>query len=248
MKNLENKTAIITGGSKGIGKGIVEKFAQEGCNIAFTYLSSESSAIEVEKNAKSYGVKVIKYKSDASNFDQSSKLIENVIKDFGSYDILINNAGITRDNLLLRMDEDSWKKVIDINLNSCFNLTKCAIREFMKKKDGVIINISSIVGVKGNAGQSNYSASKAGINGFTKSVALELGSRNIRCNAIAPGFIETDMTSQGDGKLLESWIESIPLKRAGNVSDVANLCSYLASDKASYITGQIIKVDGGLVT
>ena len=248
MKNLKNKTAIITGGSKGIGKGIVEKFAQEGCNIAFTYLSSESSAIEVEKNAKSYGVKVIKYKSDASNFDQSSELIENVIKDFGSYDILINNAGITRDNLLLRMDEDSWKKVIDINLNSCFNLTKCAIREFMKKKDGVIINISSIVGVKGNAGQSNYSASKAGINGFTKSVALELGSRNIRCNAIAPGFIETDMTSQGDGKLLESWIESIPLKRAGNVSDVANLCSYLASDKASYITGQIIKVDGGLVT
>ena len=248
MKNLENKTAIITGGSKGIGKGIVEKFAQEGCNIAFTYLSSESSAIEVEKNAKSYGVKVIKYKSDASNFDQSSELIENVIKDFGSYDILINNAGITRDNLLLRMDEDSWKKVIDINLNSCFNLTKCAIREFMKKKDGVIINISSIVGVKGNAGQSNYSASKAGINGFTKSVALELGSRNIRCNAIAPGFIETDMTSQGDGKLLEGWIESIPLKRAGNVSDVANLCSYLASDKASYITGQIIKVDGGLVT
>ena len=248
MKNLENKTAIITGGSKGIGKGIVEKFAQEGCNIAFTYLSSESSAIEVEKNAKSYGGKVIKYKSDASNFDQSSELIENVIKDFGSYDILINNAGITRDNLLLRMDEDSWKKVIDINLNSCFNLTKCAIREFMKKKDGVIINISSIVGVKGNAGQSNYSASKAGINGFTKSIALELGSRNIRCNAIAPGFIETDMTNTGDGKLLENWIESIPLKRAGNVSDVANLCSYLASDKASYITGQIIKVDGGLVT
>ena len=248
MKNLENKTAIITGGSKGIGKGIVEKFAQEGCNIAFTYLSSESSAIEVEKNAKSYGVKVIKYKSDASNFDQSSELIENVIKDFGSYDILINNAGITRDNLLLRMDEDSWKMVIDINLNSCFNLTKCAIREFMKKKDGVIINISSIVGVKGNAGQSNYSASKAGINGFTKSIALELGSRNIRCNAIAPGFIETDMTNTDDGKLLENWIESIPLKRAGNVSDVANLCSYLASDKASYITGQIIKVDGGLVT
>ena len=248
MKNLENKTAIITGGSKGIGKGIVEKFAQEGCNIAFTYLSSELSAIEVEKNAKSYGVKVIKYKSDASNFDQSSKLIENVMKDFGSYDILINNAGITRDNLLLRMDEDSWKKVIDINLNSCFNLTKCAIREFMKKKDGVIINISSIVGVKGNAGQSNYSASKAGINGFTKSIALELGSRNIRCNAIAPGFIETDMTNKGDDKLLESWLESIPLKRAGNVSDVANLCTYLASDKASYITGQIIKVDGGLVT
>lgn len=248
MKKLENKTAIITGGSKGIGKGIVEKFAEEGCNIAFTYLSSESSAKEVEKNAKSYGVKVKKYKSDASDFEQSTDLIDNIINDFGSYDILINNAGITKDNLLLRMDEESWKKVIDINLNSCFNLTKCAIREFMKKKEGIIINISSIVGVKGNAGQSNYSASKAGINGFTKSVALELGSRNIRCNAIAPGFIETDMTSQGDGKLLESWIESIPLKRAGNINDVANLCTYLASDEASYITGQVINVDGGLVT
>ena len=248
MKNLENKTAIITGGSKGIGKGIVEKFASEGCDIAFTYLSSESSANEVEKKAIKSGVKVKKYKSDASSFEESNQLIEDVINDFGSYDILINNAGITRDNLLLRMDEESWKKVIDINLNSCFNLTKSAVREFMKKKSGVIINISSIVGVKGNAGQSNYSASKAGINGFTKSIALELGSRNIRCNAIAPGFIETDMTSQGDGKLLESWIESIPLKRAGNVNDIANLCTYLASDEATYITGQVIKVDGGLVT
>ena len=248
MKNLENKTAIITGGSKGIGRGIVEKFASEGCDIAFTYLSSESSAEEVEKKAIKSGVKVKKYRSDASSFEESNQLIEDVINDFGSYDILINNAGITRDNLLLRMDEESWKKVIDINLNSCFNLTKSAVREFMKKKDGVIINISSIVGIKGNAGQSNYSASKAGINGFTKSVALELGSRNIRCNAIAPGFIETDMTSKGDGKLLEGWIDSIPLKRAGNINDVANLCVYLASDQASYITGQIIKVDGGLVT
>ncbi|MFL3002022.1 MAG: 3-oxoacyl-[acyl-carrier-protein] reductase [Cytophagales bacterium] len=248
MKDLKNKTAIVTGGSKGIGKGIVEKLAKSGCNVAFTYLSSEESAIEIEKLSEKYNVKIKKYKSDASDFNQSSKLIENILDDFDSYDILINNAGITRDNLILRMDEESWKKVIDINLNSCFNLTKCAIREFMKKKKGVIINISSIVGIKGNAGQSNYSASKAGINGFTKSIALELGSRNIRCNAIAPGFIETDMTSKGDGKLLDSWIESIPLKRAGNVDDVANLCVYLASDKGSYITGQIIKVDGGLVT
>ena len=248
MKDLKNKTAIVTGGSKGIGKGIVEKLAKSGCNVAFTYLSSEESAIEIEKLSEKYNVKIKKYKSDASDFNQSSKLIESILDDFHSYDILINNAGITKDNLILRMDEESWKKVIDINLNSCFNLTKCAIREFMKKKKGVIINISSIVGIKGNAGQSNYSASKAGINGFTKSIALELGSRNIRCNAIAPGFIETDMTSKGDEKLLDSWIESIPLKRAGNVDDVANLCVYLASDKGSYITGQIIKVDGGLVT
>ena len=248
MQDLKNKTAIVTGGSKGIGKGIVEKLAESGCNVAFTYLSSEESAKEIEKLSDKYNVKIKKYQSDASDFDQSSKLIENILDDFDSYDILINNAGITKDNLLLRMDEDSWKKVIDINLNSCFNLTKCARREFMKKKEGVIINISSIVGVKGNAGQSNYSASKAGINGFTKSIALELGSRNIRCNAIAPGFIETDMTNKGDGKLLESWIESIPLKRAGHVEDIANLCVYLASEKGSYITGQIIKVDGGLVT
>ena len=248
MKELKNKTAIVTGGSKGIGKGIVEKLAESGCNVAFTYLSSKESAAEIEKLSDKYNVKIKKYQSDASDFDQSNKLIENILDDFDTYDILINNAGITKDNLILRMDEDSWKKVIDINLNSCFNLTKCAIREFMKKKKGVIINISSIVGVKGNAGQSNYSASKAGINGFTKSIALELGSRNIRCNAIAPGFIETDMTNKGDGKLLENWIESIPLKRAGNVEDIANLCVYLASDKGSYITGQIIKVDGGLVT
>ena len=248
MKDLKNKTAIVTGGSKGIGKGIVEKLAESGCNVAFTYLSSKESATEIEKLSDKYSVKIKKYQSDASDFDQSTELIENILDDFDSYDILINNAGITKDNLLLRMDEDSWKKVIDINLNSCFNLTKCAIREFMKKKEGVIINISSIVGIKGNAGQSNYSASKAGINGFTKSIALELGSRNIRCNAIAPGFIETDMTSKGDGKLLESWVESIPLKRAGHVEDIANLCVYLASEKGSYITGQIIKVDGGLVT
>ena len=248
MEDLKNKTAIITGGSKGIGKGIVRKFAELGCNVAFTYLSSEESAFKVEENASSFGIKAKKYKSDASVFSQCDELIKNVLQDFGGFDILINNAGITKDNLLLRMDDESWNKVININLNSCFYLTKSAIKEFMKKKNGVIINISSIVGIKGNAGQANYSASKAGINGFTKSVALELGSRNIRCNAIAPGFIETDMTSKGDGKLIENWIESIPLKRTGKVDDIANLCAYLSSERASYITGQVINVDGGLVT
>tara|TARA_B110000014_G_scaffold40689_1_gene26713 strand:- start:2043 stop:2789 length:747 start_codon:yes stop_codon:yes gene_type:complete len=248
MKELSNKTAIITGGSKGIGKGIVHKFAMEGCNIAFTYLSSESSASKLEEEIKLLGVNVKKYKSDASSFEESNQLIENVTNDFGGFDILVNNAGITKDNLLLRMDNESWNKVININLNSCFNLTKGAVKQFMKSRKGSIINISSIVGIKGNAGQSNYAASKGGINSFTKSIALELGSRNIRCNAIAPGFIETEMTDQIDEKNLKNWIDSIPLKRAGSVEDVANLCSFLGSDKSSYITGQIIKVDGGLVT
>ena len=246
--NLNNKTALITGGSKGIGKDIVKKFINSNCNVAFTYLSSDEEAEKIEKEFGRNNLKIKKYKSDASNFEASSKLVEDVIKDFGGFDILINNAGITKDNLILRMDQDAWKKVIDINLNSCFNLTKCSVREFIKKKEGVIINISSIVGVKGNAGQSNYAASKAGVNGFTKSIALELASRNIRCNAIAPGFIETDMTSKDGSGLFDKWIESIPLKRAGIVDDVSELCLFLASDKASYITGQIINVDGGLVT
>ncbi len=246
--NLNNKTALITGGSKGIGKDIVKKFIDSNCNVAFTYLSSDEEAAKIEKEFGRNNIKIKKYKSDASNFEASSKLVEDVIKDFGGFDILINNAGITKDNLILRMDHEAWKKVIDINLNSCFNLTKCSVREFIKKKEGVIINISSIVGVKGNAGQSNYAASKAGVNGFTKSIALELASRNIRCNAIAPGFIETDMTSKDGSGLFDKWIESIPLKRAGIVDDVSELCLFLASDKASYITGQIINVDGGLVT
>ena len=246
--NLNNKTALITGGSKGIGKDIVKKFINSNCNVAFTYLSSDEEAEKIEKEFGRNNLKIKKYKSDASNFEASSKLVEDVIKDFGGFDILINNAGITKDNLILRMDQDAWKKVIDINLNSCFNLTKCSVREFIKKKEGVIINISSIVGVKGNAGQSNYAASKAGVNGFTKSIALELASRNIRCNAIAPGFIETDMTTKDGSGLFDKWIESIPLKRAGIVDDVSELCLFLASDKASYITGQIINVDGGLVT
>ena len=246
--NLNNKTALITGGSKGIGKDIVKKFVDSNCNVAYTYLSSDEEAAKIEKQFKRNNLKIKKYKSDASNFEASSKLVEDVTRDFGGFDILINNAGITKDNLILRMDQDAWKKVIDINLNSCFNLTKCSVREFIKKKEGVIINISSIVGVKGNAGQSNYAASKAGVNGFTKSIALELASRNIRCNAIAPGFIETDMTSKDGSALFDKWIESIPLKRAGIVDDVSELCLFLASDKASYITGQIINVDGGLVT
>lgn len=245
MGDLNNKVAIITGGSKGIGREIVKKFSESGCNVAFTYLSSKDSAKEIENIASSHGVKVKKYKSDASNFSECEELVKNVIEDFGGFDILINNAGVTRDNLLLRMDEESWKKVIDINLNSCFFLTKSGIKELMRKKDGVIINISSIVGIKGNPGQANYAASKSGINGFTKTVALELASRNIRCNAIAPGFIKTDMT---DEELLNNWIKSIPLKRAGSVEDVANLCVFLSSDKAKYITGQVINVDGGLVT
>ena len=246
--NLNNKTALITGGSKGIGKDIVKKFINSNCNVAFTYLSSDEEAEKIEKEFGRNNLKIKKYKSDASNFEASSKLVEDVIKDFGGFDILINNAGITKDNLILRMDQDAWKKVIDINLKSCFNLTKCSVREFIKKKKGVIINISSIVGVKGNAGQSNYAASKAGVNGFTKSIALELASRNIRCNAIAPGFIETDMTSKDGSGLFDKWIESIPLKRAGIVDEVSELCLFLGSDKASYITGHIINVDGGLVT
>ena len=243
MINFKDKKILITGASGGIGTELVKKFTSLGGNV----IGSGTKAEKLDLLKKKYpNIKVKKF--DIGDHSRIEEFIDDISLELGGLDILINNAGITKDNLLLRMDEDSWKKVIDINLNSCFNLTKCAIREFMKKKEGVIINISSIVGIKGNAGQSNYSASKAGINGFTKSIALELGSRNIRCNAIAPGFIETDMTSKGDGKLLESWVESIPLKRAGHVEDIANLCVYLASEKGSYITGQIIKVDGGLVT
>ena len=241
---ITKKTILITGASQGIGETSAIKFLNEGYNVGLMARNKK----KLESKFKNFKNALI-LPCDVSNYDLVKKSFKIIIKKWGRLDVLFNNAGIgVRANTPDKISYEDWKKVIDINLNSCFNLTKCAIREFMKKKDGVIINISSIVGVKGNAGQSNYSASKAGINGFTKSIALELGARNIRCNAIAPGFIETDMTNKGDGKLLENWIESIPLKRAGNVSDVANLCSYLASDKASYITGQIIKVDGGLVT
>ena len=248
MKLLENKVALITGGGRGIGRSICESFAENGCNVAFTYNSSKEAAENLVEELKKYNVKVKSYKSDASDHDKSVELIENVISDFERIDVLVNNAGITKDNLLMRMSPSDFKDVVNVNLGSVFNLTKSSIRIFLKQKEGSIINISSIVGVKGNAGQSNYAASKAGIIGFSKSIALELGSRNIRCNVVAPGFIETDMTDSLSDDVLEKWKESIPLKRSGKPNDVGNACVFLASDLSSYITGQVLQVDGGLLT
>ncbi|GAA5025700.1 beta-ketoacyl-ACP reductase [Marivirga lumbricoides] len=247
-KLLEGKTALITGASKGIGKAIAEKYAQQGANVAFTYLSSVEKGEALEKELAKFGVKVKGYRSDASDFSAAEKLINDVVADFGALDILINNAGITKDNLLMRMSEEMWDDVININLKSCFNTVKAATRTFMKQKSGSIINMTSVVGVKGNAGQANYSASKAGIIGFTKSVALELGSRNIRSNAIAPGFIETEMTDALDEKTVQGWRDAIPLKRGGKPEDVAEACVFLGCDMSSYITGQVIHVDGGMLT
>jgi len=248
MKLLESKVAIITGGSRGIGKSICETFAQNGCNVAFSYNNSKESAESLAKELNGYGIKAKAYKSDASNFDDATKLVEDVLDDFGKIDILVNNAGIKKDNLLMRMEKSDFDSVINTNLSSVFNLTKASIKTFLKQRNGSIINISSVVGVKGNAGQSNYSASKAGIIGFSKSIALELGSRNIRSNVIAPGFIETDMTNSLSEDVINSWKESIPLKRGGNPSDVGNACVFLASDLSSYITGQTLHVDGGMLT
>jgi 3-oxoacyl-[acyl-carrier protein] reductase len=248
MKLLESKVAIITGGSRGIGKSICESFAQNGCNVAFTYNNSKESAESLVKELNGSGIKAKAYKSDASNFDDATKLVEGVLDDFGKIDILVNNAGIKKDNLLMRMEKSDFDSVINTNLSSVFNLTKASIKTFLKQRNGSIINISSVVGVKGNAGQSNYSASKAGIIGFSKSIALELGSRNIRSNVIAPGFIETDMTDSLSEDVINSWKESIPLKRGGNPSDVGNACVFLASDLSSYITGQTLHVDGGMLT
>ena len=248
MKLLENKVAIVTGGSRGIGKAICQSFAENGCNVAFTYNNSKESAENLENELNSLGVKSKAYKSDASNHDDALKLIDDVLSDFEKIDILVNNAGIKKDNLLMRMEKDDFDAVINTNLSSVFNLTKASIKTFLKQRSGSIINISSVVGVKGNAGQSNYSASKAGIIGFSKSVALELGSRNIRSNVIAPGFIETDMTDSLPEDVIKSWKESIPLKRGGNPSDVGNACVFLASDLSSYITGQVLHVDGGMLT
>ena len=248
MKLLESKVAIITGGSRGIGKSICETFAQNGCNVAFTYNNSKESAESLAKELNGSGIKVKAYKSDASNFDDATKLVEDVLNDFGKIDILVNNAGIKKDNLLMRMEKSDFDSVINTNLSSVFNLTKASIKTFLKQRNGSIINISSVVGVKGNAGQSNYSASKAGIIGFSKSIALELGSRNIRSNVIAPGFIETDMTNSLSEDVINSWKESIPLKRGGDPSDVGNACVFLASDLSSYITGQTLHVDGGMLT
>jgi 3-oxoacyl-[acyl-carrier protein] reductase len=248
MKLLENKNALITGASKGIGRAVAIAFAEQGANVAFTYLSSEQKAKELVEELEEKGIKAKAYKSDAANFEAATTLVEEVIEHFGNLDVLVNNAGITQDNLLMRMNEEMWDKVVDTNLKSVFNTVKASTRAFMKQRTGSIINMTSIVGVKGNAGQSNYAASKAGIIGFTKSVALELGSRNIRANAIAPGFIQTEMTDNLDEKTLESWTSNIPLKRGGTPEDVAQLAVFLASDMSAYITGQVIQVDGGLLT
>lgn len=248
MKLLSGKTALITGGSKGIGMGIAQAFAAQGCAVAFTYLSSEEQALAVEAELKSAGVEAKAYRSDASDFQAAQDLVAAVEKDFGKIDVLINNAGITKDTLLMRMSEADFDKVIEINLKSIFNLTKAVQRGMLKARSGSIINMSSVVGIKGNAGQANYAASKAGIIGFTKSVALELGSRNIRCNAIAPGFIETEMTGKLDEKTVQGWRDAIPLKRGGTPEDVANACVFLGSDMSTYITGQVLQVDGGMLT
>ncbi|ALM19776.1 3-oxoacyl-[acyl-carrier protein] reductase [Nonlabens tegetincola] len=248
MKLLEGKNVIITGASRGIGKGIARVFAENGANVAFTYASSEAPALELEKELTDLGVKAKAYKSNAADFNQAQELIEAVSNDFDTIDVLINNAGITKDNLLMRISEEDFDKVIEVNLKSVFNMTKAVQRTMLKQRKGSIINMSSVVGVKGNAGQTNYAASKAGILGFTKSVALELGSRNIRCNAIAPGFIETEMTGALDEKTVQGWRDGIPLKRGGTPEDVANACVFLASDLSAYITGQVLNVDGGMLT
>ncbi len=248
MKLLEGKVAIITGAARGIGKSIAVKFAQEGANIAFTDLNYDENMITTEKELNELGIKAKGYASNAAVTADSEKLIADVVSDFGRIDVLVNNAGITRDNLLMRMQENDWDLVMTVNLKSVFNLTKAVQRVMMKQRFGSIVNMSSVVGVNGNAGQSNYSASKAGMIGFTKSIALELGSRNIRCNAIAPGFIETEMTSKLKEEVRDAWIQDIPLKRSGKPEDVADVATFLASDLSSYVTGQVISVCGGMST
>ena len=248
MKLLEGKTVIITGASRGIGKGIAEVFAQQGANIAFTYRSSDEKAKSLEEELSVNGCKAKGYKSDASDFDAAQKLAADVLEEFGSIDVLVNNAGITKDGLLMRMSEDDFDSVMDINMKSVFNMTKAVLRPMLKQRKGSIINMSSVVGVKGNAGQANYSASKAAINGFTKSTALELGSRNIRCNSIAPGFIETEMTEALGEEQINQWRNSIPLKRGGTTQDIANATLFLASDMSAYVTGQVLHVCGGMLT
>lgn len=247
MKLLDNKVALVTGASRGIGREIAKKFAEQGASIAFTYLSSVEKGQALEAELAAYGVKVKGYRSDASDYAAAEQLITDVVSDFGTLDVLVNNAGITRDTLLMRMSEEQWDEVMRVNLKSVFNLTKAATKPMMRAKKGSIINMTSVVGIMGNAGQANYSASKAGMIGFTKSVAKELGSRNIRSNAIAPGFIETEMTGELNEKALEEWLKNIPLKRAGQGEDVANACVFLGSDLSKYITGQVLQVDGGML-
>lgn len=248
MKLLENKTAIITGATRGIGRGIAVEFAKQGANVAFTYNSSVDAATALEEELNGMGVKAKGYQSNAAEFDKAQELAKEVLTEFGSIDVLVNNAGITKDNLLMRISEDDFDKVIEVNLKSVFNLTKAIIRPMMKQRAGSIINMSSVVGLKGNAGQANYAASKSGIIGFSKSVALELGSRNIRSNVIAPGFIETEMTGKLDETVVQGWRDSIPLKRGGTPEDIAHACVFLASDMSAYITGQTLSVDGGMLT
>ncbi|HMR89285.1 MAG TPA: 3-oxoacyl-[acyl-carrier-protein] reductase [Saprospiraceae bacterium] len=248
MGLLSGKVALITGGSRGIGEAIVMKYAEEGADIAFTYVSSEEKALAVVAAAEQKGVRVKAYKSDASDYAQAESLVNDVVETFGKIDILINNAGITKDTLMLRMSEEQWDQVMHVNLKSVFNLTKHILKPMMKNRSGSIINMSSVVGVFGNAGQANYAASKAGIIGFTKSIAKEVGSRNIRCNAIAPGFIETDMTHVLTDEQKKAYIDSIPLKRLGSGDDVANACVYLGGDMSTYVSGQVLSVCGALNT
>lgn len=248
MQLLEGKNVIITGASRGIGKGVAEVFSQHGANIAFTYHSSDEKAKALAEELSTNGCKVKGYKSDASDFEAAQQLADAVVQEFGSIDVVVNNAGITKDNLLMRMSEQDFDRVMKVNMNSVFNLTKAVMRPMLKQRKGSIINMSSVVGVKGNAGQANYAASKSAIIGFTKSVALELGSRNIRCNAIAPGFIETEMTEVLGEDAIKEWRESIPLKRGGAPEDIANATLFLASDMSSYISGQVLNVCGGMLT
>lgn len=246
MKLLEGKNALITGGARGIGKSIAVRFAAEGANVAFSDLKYDEFAVELEKELSAFGIKAKGYAADASSFDASEELVNKVAEDFGRIDILVNNAGITRDNLLLRMPEADWDLVIKVNLKSIFNMTKAVQKVMLKQCYGSIINMSSVVGIEGNAGQTNYSASKAGLIGFTKSIAQELGSRNIRCNAVAPGFIETHMTAQLPEDIRKEWITKIPLRRGGKPEDVADVTLFLASELSSYVTGQVISVCGGM--
>ncbi len=248
MGLLEGKTALITGGSRGIGEAIVRKFIAEGAAVAFTYRSSSEKADKIVADLSALGATIKAYQSDAADFAQAETLIKTILSDFDKIDILVNNAGITQDNLIMRMSEDQWDSVINVNLKSVFNLTKHVVRQMMRNRAGSIINMSSVVGVFGNAGQANYAASKAGIIGFSKSIAKEVGSRNIRCNVIAPGFIETDMTHELDDKTKETFLSGIPMKRLGQAEEVANTCLFLGSDLSSYISGQTISVCGGLNT
>jgi 3-oxoacyl-[acyl-carrier protein] reductase len=248
MKLLEGKVAIVTGATRGIGKGIALKLAEQGAAVAFTYVSSEETAAKVEAELKAFGVEAVAYKSNAAEYAAAEKLIQDVNEKFGRIDVVVNNAGITRDGLLMRMTEENWDEVMNTNLKSVFNITKNVQRTMLKQRSGSIINLSSVVGIRGNAGQSNYAASKAGIIGFTKSIAQELGSRNIRCNAIAPGFIETEMTGELGEEVMKEWLKSVPLGRPGTTEDVANAALFLASDLSAYVSGQTLNVCGAMLT